>query len=99
MAEDGENQEPGDENAGEVNGSSDNGGQENGAGNTDAAAGGGTQNPPGSGNPPGGAEPPPGNGSEGNPDPHGGHGALRMVDLPIEDELRESYLTYAMSVI
>jgi len=24
---------------------------------------------------------------------------LRMVDLPIEDELRESYLTYAMSVI
>ncbi|WP_417740282.1 DNA gyrase subunit A [Rosistilla oblonga] len=29
----------------------------------------------------------------------GGHGALRMVDLPIEDELRESYLTYAMSVI
>ncbi|MEP3831522.1 DNA gyrase/topoisomerase IV subunit A, partial [Rhodopirellula bahusiensis] len=99
MAEDGENQEPGDENAGEVNGSSDNGGQENGAGNTDAPAGGGTQNPPGSGNPPGGAEPPPGNGSEGNPDPHGGHGALRMVDLPIEDELRESYLTYAMSVI
>ncbi|MEP0349013.1 DNA gyrase subunit A, partial [Rhodopirellula bahusiensis] len=85
--------------AGEVNGSPDNGGQENGAGNTDAAAGGGTQNPPGSGNPPGGAEPPPGNGSEGNPDPHGGHGALRMVDLPIEDELRESYLTYAMSVI
>ena len=29
----------------------------------------------------------------------GGHGALRMVDLPIEDELRDSYLTYAMSVI
>ncbi len=29
----------------------------------------------------------------------GGFGALRMVDLPIEDELRESYLTYAMSVI
>ncbi len=29
----------------------------------------------------------------------GGYGALRMVDLPIEDELRESYLTYAMSVI
>ena len=29
----------------------------------------------------------------------GGPGAFRMVDLPIEDELRESYLTYAMSVI
>ncbi|TWT97498.1 DNA gyrase subunit A [Neorhodopirellula pilleata] len=29
----------------------------------------------------------------------GGYGALRMVDLPIEEELRESYLTYAMSVI
>ncbi len=29
----------------------------------------------------------------------GGFGALRMVDLPIEDELRDSYLTYAMSVI
>ncbi len=26
-------------------------------------------------------------------------GALRMLDMPIEDELRESYLTYAMSVI
>ncbi|MEM0924477.1 MAG: DNA gyrase subunit A, partial [Planctomycetota bacterium] len=29
----------------------------------------------------------------------GGEGALRMIDLPIEDELRDSYLTYAMSVI
>ena len=29
----------------------------------------------------------------------GGAGALRMIDLPIEDELRDSYLTYAMSVI
>ncbi|WP_286764468.1 MULTISPECIES: DNA gyrase subunit A [Rhodopirellula] len=99
MAEDGENQEPGDENAGEVNGSTgDNNGQEN----TEAGAGGGAQVPPGAGNPPGGAEPPSGGGPEGgsgNPDPHGGHGALRMVDLPIEDELRESYLTYAMSVI
>ncbi|HBE65309.1 MAG TPA: DNA gyrase subunit A, partial [Rhodopirellula baltica] len=57
---------------------------------------------PGGGKPPGGAEPPSGGGptgGSGNPDPHGGHGALRMVDLPIEDELRESYLTYAMSVI
>ncbi|MFG0266170.1 MAG: DNA gyrase subunit A [Rhodopirellula sp. JB055] len=100
MAEDGENQEPGDENAGEVNGpADDNGGQENGAGGADATAGGGAQDPPGSGSPPGGAEPPSGDGSEGSPDPHGGHGALRMVDLPIEDELRESYLTYAMSVI
>ena len=26
-------------------------------------------------------------------------GLLRMLDMPIEDELRESYLTYAMSVI
>ncbi|WP_168566472.1 DNA gyrase subunit A [Crateriforma spongiae] len=32
-------------------------------------------------------------------DGEGGRGALRMVDLPIEDELRDSYLTYAMSVI
>ncbi len=29
----------------------------------------------------------------------GGFGAFRMIDLPIEDELRDSYLTYAMSVI
>ena len=29
----------------------------------------------------------------------GGAGALRMIDLPIEEELRDSYLTYAMSVI
>jgi DNA gyrase subunit A len=29
----------------------------------------------------------------------GGAGALHMIDLPIEDELRDSYLTYAMSVI
>jgi DNA gyrase subunit A len=29
----------------------------------------------------------------------GGAGALRMIDLPIEDELKDSYLTYAMSVI
>ncbi len=29
----------------------------------------------------------------------GGAGAMRMIDLPIEDELRDSYLTYAMSVI
>ena len=28
-----------------------------------------------------------------------GAGALRMIQLPIEDELRDSYLTYAMSVI
>ena len=25
--------------------------------------------------------------------------AARLIDLPIEDELRDSYLTYAMSVI
>jgi DNA gyrase subunit A len=48
----------------------------------------------------------PGNGDPGNGDPGAGNrfgyrgaGALRMIDLPIEDELRESYLTYAMSVI
>ena len=29
----------------------------------------------------------------------GGAGAFRMIDLPIEDELKDSYLTYAMSVI
>lgn len=29
----------------------------------------------------------------------GGPGAFRMLDMPIEDELRDSYLTYAMSVI
>nr|WP_235934710.1 DNA gyrase subunit A [Candidatus Laterigemmans baculatus] len=30
---------------------------------------------------------------------NGGAGALRLIDLPIEEELRESFLTYAMSVI
>ncbi|TWT98268.1 DNA gyrase subunit A [Stieleria varia] len=35
----------------------------------------------------------------GSSDGNGGAGALRMIDLPIEDELRDSYLTYAMSVI
>ena len=49
------------------------------------------------------------NGSEITPEDQGsedqdsgggtGAGALRMIDLPIEDELRDSYLTYAMSVI
>ncbi len=29
----------------------------------------------------------------------GGNGNGRLVELPIEDELKESYLTYAMSVI
>ncbi len=39
-------------------------------------------------------------GSNGNgPKGYRGAGALRMIDLPIEDELRDSYLTYAMSVI
>ena len=41
-------------------------------------------------------EPQEGAGDEGG---KGAAGALRMIDLPIEDELRESYLTYAMSVI
>ncbi len=39
-----------------------------------------------------------GNGSDGER-PYRGAGALRMLDLPIQDELRDSYLTYAMSVI
>jgi len=39
-----------------------------------------------------------GNGSDGDR-PYRGAGALRMLDLPIQDELRDSYLTYAMSVI
>ncbi|MHB8955267.1 MAG: DNA gyrase subunit A [Pirellulaceae bacterium] len=29
----------------------------------------------------------------------GGHGGAHWIDLPIEDELKQSYLTYAMSVI
>ena len=37
--------------------------------------------------------------AEDSGDGSGGAGAFRMIDLPIEDELRESYLTYAMSVI
>lgn len=32
-------------------------------------------------------------------DPQASSIALRLIDLPIEDELRDSYLTYAMSVI
>jgi len=32
-------------------------------------------------------------------DPQAAAIAMRLIDLPIEDELRESYLTYAMSVI
>ena len=33
------------------------------------------------------------------PDPQEQAIALRLIDMPIEDELKESYLTYAMSVI
>ena len=38
---------------------------------------------------------------EGTPSPDEGQEAIaaRLIDLPIEDELKESYLTYAMSVI
>ena len=44
--------------------------------------------------------PPEGDGQGDIPsDGEGGAGAFRMIDLPIEDELRDSYLTYAMSVI
>lgn len=32
-------------------------------------------------------------------DPQASSFAMRLIDLPIEDELRDSYLTYAMSVI
>lgn len=38
------------------------------------------------------------NDPENNPLPHENPGT-RLVDLPIEDELKQSYLTYAMSVI
>lgn len=41
----------------------------------------------------------PGGEGDGSERPNRGAGALRMLDLPIEDELRDSYLTYAMSVI
>lgn len=48
--------------------------------------------------PPGGPEAAAGGADDGG-DSGSGAGALRLIDLPIEDELRESYLTYAMSVI
>jgi len=41
----------------------------------------------------------PGSEGDGSERPYRGAGALRMLELPIEDELRDSYLTYAMSVI
>jgi len=60
----------------------------------------------GTGDIPGPGALPPEDGGLGNGDPGAGNrfgyrgaGALRMIDLPIEEELRESYLTYAMSVI
>jgi DNA gyrase subunit A len=60
---------------------------------SDGDSNGNSNLPPTSGIGPEGA---PGDGSE---RPYRGAGALRMLDLPIEDELRNSYLTYAMSVI
>jgi DNA gyrase subunit A len=39
------------------------------------------------------------NPEETNPEEHGAGIAARLIDMPIEDELKESYLTYAMSVI
>jgi DNA gyrase subunit A len=39
------------------------------------------------------------NPKETNPEEHGAGIAARLIDMPIEDELKESYLTYAMSVI
>ena len=66
-------------------------------GGPDAAAGGADEG----GDPNGDPNAVPSGGSDGRSvvDIDGGAGALRMIDLPIEDELRESYLTYAMSVI
>ena len=66
-------------------------------GGPDAAAGGADDG----GDPNGDPNAVPSGGSDGRSvvDIDGGAGALRMIDLPIEDELRESYLTYAMSVI
>ena len=40
-----------------------------------------------------------GGGEDGSDSSKVGAGAFRLIDLPIEDELRDSYLTYAMSVI
>ena len=40
-----------------------------------------------------------GDDEEGSGTGGGSPGAMNLVDLPIEDELRDSYLTYAMSVI
>jgi DNA gyrase subunit A len=42
---------------------------------------------------------PPDSGSTDSAPTNGDDGASRLLDLPIEDELKESYLTYAMSVI
>ncbi|TVP98580.1 MAG: DNA gyrase subunit A [Planctomycetaceae bacterium] len=53
--------------------------------------------PPGSGFGP--EDTPGGSSGDGDSRPYRGAGALRMLDLPIEEELRNSYLTYAMSVI
>ena len=46
-----------------------------------------------------GSEPTAEGGNSGDENSGTGPGAFRMIDMPIEDELRESYLTYAMSVI
>ena len=42
---------------------------------------------------------PPGAAGPLGPDGDGKRDGTRLIELPIEDELRESYLTYAMSVI
>ncbi len=43
--------------------------------------------------------PPPDNPEQSQPGSVAGHGQARLIELPIEDELKDSYLTYAMSVI
>ncbi len=61
----------------------------------DPAAGGAGGVPPGDGTPPGGG----GSGSSGGSGGSGDHGGGHITDIPIERELQDSYLTYAMSTI
>ncbi|WP_407652691.1 DNA gyrase subunit A [Aporhodopirellula aestuarii] len=111
MADDGETPDdidnPSDELADGGDGPTNEGGDADGSGQTggDSPASGSGLGASGAGGGNGsGGDPPrtgfPGDGTPGGGrDESGGFGAMRMVDLPIEDELRESYLTYAMSVI
>ncbi|EMI45844.1 DNA gyrase, A subunit [Rhodopirellula sp. SWK7] len=103
LADDGDTPDDIDNPSGELEGGGDDaatGGGESGQSDdspTASGAGGSGGNGTGDAPPTGGF---PGDGTPGGGrDESGGFGAMRMVDLPIEDELRESYLTYAMSVI